>query len=479
MKNKKSLYVILGIISLLVISGLGYFVYSQVTQSVLAVSSVNVGSDGKVYWVYYASANKPNEQYLFTSKPSTYTKSDGTQITPKSTLMLAISPKTPECVYQTTANTQKYGLIGVSEFTYYTLNNPQKKIDIEIADGNNVVKTLDGTTVQSLTIDDTDGSGSVTIQTQGILSGKYNCPNYDNVIIYKDDDGSIGYFDKSDWGDYSHWNTNIILKPTVSKLSNYINFNTGFTNSFDGTPSFNNLKVIGAINFGYPTFTITADQDYFDSTVYIPPEEAIPGIEKINIPSEIKQDDSSSGTIKISNSGDSGTVYLDISSDKFGISGYPSNFELDESKTVSFTIKAPNSVECGKITAKVCQTSQFTSSECDTSSKSLCSISSSDDPDEYCGDNICQSNENVNTCPSDCTEEDTGTETSQLECKWYQTLVQSQSCGLNPLCLVGITDPKTEQKCTLSGWIYLIVVMFILILIVSFFILKWRIQRRR
>lgn len=449
------------LIGILLIGGIIYLVLFSKQQSVLSVSSVNVGQDGKVYWVFYASANKPNEQYLFTSNPSTYTKSDGTQVTPKSPLTLVISPSQPNCVYQSTQREQKYNL-GLSKFTYYVLNNPTKNIDVEITDRNGVIKTLDGTSVNSITISDTDGKGSVTVESQGLLSGKYNCPNYDNVVVYTAKDGQTGYFYLSEWNSYFGTGAGSKLGTIPSTLSSFqsntkLNYNTGFTNSFISLPNYDDTKVTGGINFGYPTFTITTDQDYFNSVVYIPPKNADPRIDDINAPSKIEQDSSSSGTVDISNRGNSGTVYLSINSDVFSISGFQSNFKLDTSKTISFTIKAPNTIKCGDINVQVCSTSQFSSNTCDTDKINICTVEKQKQEDITCGDDICSSSETQATCPTDC---GTGSvPDNTLECKWFETQKSKTRTGI---------FGKTTQinKCVLSSWVYLVSLAILLGLVI-------------
>jgi len=400
-KNNIIVFIIIGL--LLIGTGLGIYYSSGAGQSVLSVSSINVGNDGKVYWTFFASANKPNEQYIFTSKPSTYTKTDGTQITPQSNLLLVISPKEPQCIYQATEVTKKYNL-GLSTLKYWTLKNPEKKIEIEIVDGNNVLKKMDGTIIDSLTIQDTDGKGSVIIETQGLLSGKYNCPNYDNTALYVAKDGTYGFFYRDDIDRLANFLT--IALPgdsTISKFKSINNlvYNTGFTSSFSNLPLWNGNDIIGNINFGYPTFTITADQDYFDSVVYLPPKKADPKIVDVSYASEVKVGDTSSIKLTLKNKeNNEGLVVVKASSKIGSISPTSTNLKIGNYNTDTFfTLKVPSSETCGLISFEVCGVDQFSSFNCDTKSINVCSVNENV---EKCGDGICQLYESYATCPNDC-----------------------------------------------------------------------------
>lgn len=56
-------------------------------------------------------------------------------------------------------------------------------------------------------------------------------------------------------------------------------------------------------------------------------------------------------------------------------------------------------------TNSVCDLSPINWGNCKENSKSISIISSSNNPDEYCGDNICQSNEDFTTCSQDCSSD--------------------------------------------------------------------------
>lgn len=448
------------------------FVFPQFTQSVLALSNIQV-EDGKAYYTWYASANQPGEQYTFTYTPRTYTEGDLT-ITPKDSLVIAINPGEPICTYQTTKQTKDIRYLGikVGTFTYYTLGNPAKSIDVKIADAKtNKEYTLDGTSVSSLTIKDSDGDGSLVVQTQGLLSGKYNCPDNDNVAIAVKKDGTYDYVYKNDLDNFISSLNSWSLTTAYSNLRN-VDLNTGFTSSFEETVKFDGDEVSGIINFGYPTFTITADSDYFDATYYTQPKLPEPKIGTINLANEVKADGSSSGSVLIKNNGDEGLVYLKIDSDDFSIGSYSSNFNLDNEKTIYFTIKAPNSELCGDIYFEVCSTSQFTSSSCDSNTAKLCSVMDQKDVSEYCGDGICQSNENFNTCQSDC-KQIIDDNNGELSCKWYQEEKTINEVDRTWYNYFGIGNPEiiTSRQCRTAEWIYIVVASSIILILGLSFIL--------
>jgi len=80
--------------------------------------------------------------------------------------------------------------------------------------------------------------------------------------------------------------------------------------------------------------------------------------------------------------------------------------------------------------------------------------------EHYCGDGVCDSTENSLNCPRDC-----GPET--LDCNWWEK--EKESCGLNPLCWIGITKP--ERKCVIAGWVYLVIASILLFIIILMIIL--------
>ena len=445
---------------IIIVGGLIFIFASSNLQSVFSVSSVNVGSDGKVYWVVTGSANSNSpEIYTFTPSKYTFTDGSGTTVTPKDNLMVATSKVNTQCVYQTTKGSYLNPLFQTRY--YYTLNNPQKVANVDFTDGNEKTQRLDGTVVQEISISDNDGSGKIRIQTQGLLSGKYNCPNYENVIIFE---GDSNYYDRLKWEN----NRDKIL-------------NTAFTNTLTSV-KFEGGNVIGEIPIGNVVYTITADQDYFNSVVYTPPKNAEPDVTGINIPSEIKRDSSSSMTVNIKNKvSNSGNIIVTPTSDIATFSPSVTNVNLPSSGsiTVAFNVRAINSEKCGNVKVEACGSSQFGDTLCDSYTKNFCIIS--DNPTKYCGDGVCQSSESYTTCPQDCSFVPP---IPEPVCKWYQEVSPAgtrQDCGLlswkKPL---GICETSTyEATCKTSTGIYIIAGIIGAVILGTVFILTNKKKKKK
>jgi hypothetical protein len=460
--NKKFVWIGLGIFIILIIGAI-VLTTSLTKESVLGVSNVNVGTDGKVYWLLTASANSPGEQYVFTSTPSKYTKTDGTTVTPKEGITLVINPKVPQCVYQSQLVTKK-NILGITLGSYYVFNNPEKVIDIDFTDRDGQTKTLDATTVQSLTIQDSDGNGKLVIQTQGSLSGKIDCSNYDNVAMMINNKGEKAFYYKNEIDQYigslsSIWN--VLNLPSITR-------NTAFTNKYSKVTWDGSNLIAENSNLGYGVFTVTADQDYFDSVVVIPSIPANPKISSINLPSEINADGSGSMVVQLTNSGDKGTVEITTTSSTVSISPSSANLVLDKTGSYSFTLKAGSSEKCGNVNVKVCSTSQFTSSNCDSKSESICIVSQDVVVKEECGDGTCQSSETTLTCPSDC-KEVIITNNTQPTCKWYQDSYTSSEkvCSF----LFFGCETKPVSGCKTSAWVGWVIVLLIVSSIIGIIIL--------
>lgn len=379
------------------------------TLSVISFDKVVIDANGNAEWQWTASINKPNELFSFVTTPSKYTylSDEGTTtITPKGSLNLVVNAGDKQCIYQSTKQTKYLSVTGTildflisktgfNRVEYYTLNNPKKQVNVEIAEGKyNSVQNINGAIVDSIPIKNNYGETVIRIESQGLLGGEYSCPNYDNLAIQKTKDGYIYRYKN----EIDAW----INNPSTTTYFN-LRYNTAFTESFYEYPSFDGNQLMGIINFGNPVITIRADADYFDSTYYTEPKQAEPNIYSIDTPNEIKSGDSSSGRVIIKNNGDLGLVNLKITSYEFYISGYSSNFNLDDLKTIVFDIKAPNKAVSGNINFEVCSVSQGVSSgdkNCDSDSVRIKSIVET--PKEYCGDRVCQSFESYSDCPSDC-----------------------------------------------------------------------------
>lgn len=401
----KKLWIGIGIVFLLalVVGGIYFVSQADLSQSVLSLSSVNVGDDGKVYWLFTASVNNLDEKVTFTYRtPDKYVKNDGTEITPTEGMSVSLSKRKNLCEYRATKQTITRYLFWTYE--YYTLNNPERTALIEVRDGNGNNVVMDATVVDSEVMTDSDGKGKITIQTQGFLGGKVDCPDYDNVAIYYDNDGELQIKDKFQL-ENKIYDISIFgnLFDLISTVTRTVNTNTAFINSFEDI-DFDGNKFTGDLDFGNGVITITADQEYFDSTIYTPPAEVDPRIKDINYPDEIIQDGTGTMTVKIDNRKDSeGTVKVEATSSYFTINPSSKNVLLEDEATVQFNLKASNTLkDNAKINVEVCSTNQFGDKNCDEDDVSIDIVEN--DPDKLCGDGICQVDigETETNCPDDC-----------------------------------------------------------------------------
>ena len=444
-----------------------FFIFSSgYLQSVLSVSTITE-SGGNVYWTFYASANKPNENYIFTYNPSNYVKKDGTKLEPQDNLVLTISPSQAECIYQMNKVTKKTGIF--SSFDYYTLSNPEKVAEVEICERDNQCKTLDGTVVDSIEIKDIDGKGKVVIETQGLLSGKFNCPSQSNVaVVYNEKEDNYNIFYKNELDNYIASSSytgsgllNYLLSLAYSKRN--LQLNSDFTSKVEDVNFYGTDEIKLAIDFGYPTFTITADQDYFNSLEYVV-KTAYPKIISVDYNDEIKIDDSTSIKVKVKNKEDYKAEAIIKAKTQYGsISPTEKNIEVeDKTTTVTFSYKAPNLKRCSDIEFEVCGTSQFSSVNCDTEKIEICSIE--EEGENYCGDGVCQSNEDYTTCPEDCEG-----------CEWYEqeyTKTEKDYGKLYWRAYTPFIKPiKSETKsCKLANWVNLLAFSLILISVGSVYV---------
>ncbi len=405
---KKSTTILSIVLGLFLIAILIYS-FGGFKQSFLSLSTVSVGTDGQVYWVYTATATSPGETYNWIYLPSGFTKTDGTQITPQKSISLSVTPRQPLCNYQLTPKTQSYGLLGLSSVTYYQLNNPEKKINVDFTDQNTgTTQTLDGTVQSSVTFN--ANGGSLVVQTQGLLSGKFNCPEYSNEILLKFGNGQYGFYKYSDFKTY--FDSNIFKTSPAEQLVQTLflsqnNFNqqvgqdSTFTNSFSAYPSLSGNVVTGSINFGFPVFTISANQKYFASTSYLPPTNAKPVISSISIPSQIQQNSQSSIIVNLINNGNNGNTIITPSSSDLTFSPSSINLILGTSGSQTFNVESSNNVGSHTGTVQVCAVDQFQGNT-NCNSKSFSYTITQAPANTFCGDGICQTNENNATCPSDC-----------------------------------------------------------------------------
>lgn len=466
----------LGILAILLVVGIGFVGVGQLQQTIFSTTQVNV-VNGEAYWLATGVAGNVDEGFSFRYNVNNLEDAelqDGSIIQPQNSMTINLKKQQSSCKYTLISTSKK---VLFFNYNYFILSNPERIANVKVTDSSGAEEILRGAIQEQVTLKDRDGKGSATIQTQGLLGTNKDCPNYENVaVIYEDNIPKI--VQKSDL-ESKLGSFGASITGLIGYLFAEVRPNTQFTSSFETSPQISSKEIIGDINIGRPVFTITADADYFDSVVYIPPTVADPEIDKINLPSKLQTGQSSSGSIRISNNGDDGDVAIKLSSDDLGINPSSDNILLKNSKTFYFIVQASNKESDGVLKAEVCSLDQFGEEKCDIKTKSFEIYKPSifdGDPEEYCGDGTCQANENSAICPKDCkidrcgdevcdkTENvDTCPEDCKVSCKAYQEPYESniEDCGfLNWKSSVPFAECETRKEtgCKTAGWVWATVI---------------------
>jgi len=240
--------------------------------------------------------------------------------------------------------------------------------------------------------------------------------------------------------------------------------NTAFISAFNKFPTFNGMELKGERNIGNGVFTITADQDYFDSVVVFPPKQTKPIVDSVFIPAEINKGSSSSmrAIIKNKEIGTSGTILVKASLQSLNINPSSTNIGLADVSIVDFTISASNILGSDSVMVSACSKDQFNDNICDTKTAYFKIIGNL--PSIFCGDKICQSSESETMCPIDCiallkntsktTCEQKNIDTPLLGWTWVET---SKEVGIGPFGIgniIGLTKTTTMGECRPQFLIY-------------------------
>ena len=466
--NFMLIFIIIGVFLVL-----GQFVFLGTQQSYFSQSTVQL-NNGQYFWLLTGTANNIDEGYTFSYVPQTQTMPDGTKVQPQSSLNLKISKLDSYCQYNLISEEQSFCL-GAFNMKYYLLANAQRTANIQITDGNGKSTIMDAT-ISGATSSISNGQGTVTIQTQGILAGKTDCPNYASVAVFPKDNGYI--IGSTSDVDY--------VKSQIGGLNclNYINAinalfakvtpNQAFTSSFSSAPVIDGTSVKGNIDIGSGIFSITADQKYFNSVVLTPPQLIQPSIVAINVPAAINQGTSSSISVDLTNKvSGSGVVQITTTSNDVAVSPSSKSVTLSGPQRVVFGISVPNKVETTSVCFKVCSSSQFGGSNCDNKCQNINIVSSSTSVVGTCGDGICQSNENSASCPNDCATNGTGSCS-----KWYQVSGTQTTYGFSLFGIVNLF-PTTKPVCKTADWVYFAIFIGAVLIIVIVYLLLIPSKRNR
>jgi len=464
--NKTKAY-LLGII---IISGLVFIFASGTMQSIFSIDRIETSVEGgKVYWTVFASASDMDERYDFVKKMGKYTYPDGKIVTPKQSMAILIQEQDSSC---------RYSVIDLGD-GIKGLSNPSIDIELFVLDGHSAQsQILKGEKADSVTFTDPDGEGKLVVSSTGILGRESRCPDYENVALVKED---------------NLWK--VVYKSEVLQRREdcriiggnmaycIVGFFKDYKDNTQFTSAFTSYYVSGTevrgrgLNLGEATFTITADEDYFESVIYTPPKDCEPEITDIAIAKEIKEGSSSSVRVNIENKKDADCkVTISMSSlDDISFSPKSREVTLRDDATTTFTISNGDDIGDKSIEAEACFISQFEGETCDIKSTSFESIKKSiitPSPKEECGDGTCQDFESYTTCPDDCEqptgcEEDSDCEEGEecvegeckekdLECVWYQEEKTETEVIKSWYNYIGIGEPTivSEKVCATAGWVY-------------------------
>lgn len=486
------------LIGILFITILGAILVISPQQSILSISSVTL-EDGKVFWTLTGTANNVDEGVVLNYNPSTYTKPDGVEVEPQESLQLFISKGKSECSYQLLEQEEVINF-GLTRFNYYLLQNPERVVEMRVQDDRGNEVRIDGTIVETYTITDRDGEGEVFITPQGIIAGKTDCPDYENVAIYVARDGEVGYFLKNQWDDYFGRGFDSKIGTVPSTLDRFIrntdlDLNSQFLNSFNFEPELRpGVSVIGQLDIGNVLFTIKADQDYFNSIEIAPAKPVDPEITNVFAPKEIKEGDSSSMKVTIQNKEDSsGRVTVSASSSVFGVTPSFQNVQLigEQERVLNYIVSAPLQPQDACIKVEVCWTGEFGGSNCDSENACIEIVEDSKKVDEECGDGFCQISESSTTCPQDCfiSGEDPNEELrilcdqkarDQPLLGWTYTETTKKPSILKEIITLGFAKEKIEAECK-ARFVpyYIFAIAFFLIGVVAIFVFDPKRKKRR
>lgn len=479
----------------IIITGALVFILASGTlQTVFSVDKIQTSVEGgKVYWTVYASASDINEQYDFVKKLSAYEYPDGTTVTPKKSMAILITEKSSSCKYSIVDGS--YGL--------RVLSIPSKDIELLVLDGNTGrSEILKGEKRDSVTIYDADGKGELLVTSEGLLGGENECPDYENVAIVEKD-GKLIAVER----DYLvNRRQDCLNLNWINCIRQYITnppINTQFTSAFDSYQITSTQFTGNGLDLGKATFIIKADEDYFDSVIYTPPKDCKPIIKSINVADEITEESSSSIRVNIENREDSECkVTISLSSpDDLSFSPKSRELSLDSSATTTFTVSNDDELGSKRVDAEVCFISQYKGEVCDIESEFFDSIEKSffNQPEEDCGDGVCQSFESYTTCPqdceipkectadSDCKEGyecvDNECKRGEAQCEWYEQSYTKQTKDYGAFYWRAWTPAKPiiieTEECRIASWIYLVSGGIIILILGAFAILTMKPKKKR
>lgn len=403
-KNNNQLYIGLGIVAALVVL---FLAFSQ-SFSVISTSEVKWGSNDQPVWVFYLSPDGNGEKINFYSpnpeQMPTYKDDKGGEYIPQYDFSVGFDPEPVTCTYLLTQDTKFgdkvtnwfRGIFGNEDILYWDVSESfERSAPIKVTTSKNPEgKMIDGFAPKTSIsfVDGRDGKGNIYVQSQGGLMGKVDCVSTGGTlkVAQGQDSGKVDfYFDEDAYG----YRTVRDSWQTVYESCSLTNDKTKLVcvHGEKGLP-------------GVGTLTVTADADFLDYR-YFPPTVGKPKIVSVAAQDKIQKNTYGSVAVNVQNVGDDSGLFTIEGLGDLTIS--PSvntvNLASDEEKKVFFNIVAPSVGEETDYsgTFKMCSSSQYSTTSCDEKDFKVTVTPGKADTD-YCGDKVCQLNENYNTCPQDC-----------------------------------------------------------------------------
>jgi len=412
-KKIKLLYSLASIIMIVMIA-LIYSISGNNSQSfsILSADKIQIGNDGLPQWVILASADikQSGSTYRFTrlAKDLQTTKDiNGGTIKPTKSIDLTMNFNKLSCEYTLTDNGQTFIYLGDRK---YSINSLVTSVgSATLSDGKKTINLKNSLIKSTSNFNDGNG-GLLTVTTEGALQGANGCPELSQFTIkYDNTANKINFYRNGNL-----WNNNV--NALIDKMT------CSIKKVNDGTQNTNLLKpkLICELNSGLPTlnpiFKITADAKYLNFA-YIPATVGVPKILEVIKPPKIIEGSPNAISVKVQNTGqNTGSFVLYANSNAFSfVPTATSPFVIKSGEIVekSFTMYSPN-IKLDTATFKtndfkLCALNEFGSGNCNglnydlkvTGKSSFQKLIGSDGKNT-CGNNFCDTNENYQTCSSDC-----------------------------------------------------------------------------
>lgn len=382
----------LAVVGLVVIAAV--FAYISQSESILSVSSAKIGSDGNPYWVMYMSPSIDQGKLTFfgdVKQLEPYTDAQGGKIVPKNSFEIVFDTKNPTCSYQMTDVTGTLASLFEPNTKYYTISLEAEKTQLSDVYLNDVRKTtldmFDIGQTYDLSLDP-----GITMQVQGALAGKSDCPSgYDVEIKYNYKTTVIEIRKRSSW---------------IPELRD--DFTSQFPLGCQPSTGFNQLVCSKSFkDLGSGTLTVTASTKFLDY-YYIPPEVAQPEILDIEVPTPAGSLNTEAVKVTIKNPGSTKATYglkftssqASFSPSSTSVTVNPNTFEKVSTTMVPMKVTSSTT---GKLCVEAYTMSQFGGTKKDYECKDF-TIKPTGliiNP-QSCGNGVCDSNENYATCSKDC-----------------------------------------------------------------------------